>query len=1380
MTDPRRRPRLVSTTAFTLFALGAASEARASCPENVPGNHVFAFAGDDCSASGAYDPTTPIPVPPGNPVALFASGGGTITAPDGVSITLSALDSIGVRASGESSPGDQSTINITGVSIVANSPSSNGVQADAGGVVTLNGGSVTLEAAATDDEGLFATGSHSTISAAGTDIVTHGPGAFGALSQDGGSIVLGGGSVMTMGAGSPGLVALSGSSLSATGTTITTEGGTDLAGVESAGVLIGEAGAAGTLINDTVLTSGSGSDAVLAEEGGNATLGGANSFTTTGDGSIGLHALSGGIINALGQTTISTGSTSGATGSNAYGVNADGAGSQISLGATTVTTFGANAYGFYASNGGSIDAPDAPNITTSGAGAIGLYASGSGSMITTGGASIITNGASATGLQADGGGMATLNGGSVTTAGIDAPAVAASGAGSIVTLNGAAVLSTVGDGSIGLHALSGGIINALGQTTISTGSTSAATGLNAFGVNADGAGSQISLAATTVTTFGTNAHGLYASNGGSIDAPFAPSVTTSGAGAIGLYASGSGSTITAGGASIITNGASATGLQADGGGMATLNGGSVATTGADASAVVASGAGSIVTLNDGSLLSTVGDGSVGLHALGGGVISASGQTAISTSGTNSTATGLNAYGVNADGAGSQINLAAATISTTGAGAAGLYASDALGTGHGGGITVSGPLGVVTGGSSAYGAWAQSAGSTIALNGPSAFTINGGAFGLFASQGGAISTADTMGVVVNGAAAGGVEADGSGSSATLKGSTTIALNGNQNIGLLATGGGAISAQGPTSIAVSGALSTGVQAFSGAVTASGGLNVTTSQASSTAFALRGTAPSIIASGGGTISAAGNAIAFIDAANAVATFDSFNINSLAGDLILADPSTATVNFNHTIANAGAGNLLNATLGSAVAFNANASTLTGAIETDPTSVTNVSFINGTNWTMSGSSTATSLNLANSAIVFSPSGGFKTLTLGSYFGSGANITLNTALGGPNAGSTDQLIVKGGSATGLTSLTIKNASGAAGAATTGPGIPVVVVTSGGTTSATAFHLADNAPILAGGFEYNLDRNSNQDWYLVSSPAATIGQIQNSVTSLAQAQLNQLITTRVLGSLLLGANEQVSGCDCGGGFASIGSFSLGSHGRWALNDSVTLLAGAAFESYYQDGANVRAAPIVAASLRYDPANWGKSRPFFEIGAAASPYVDATYTRYYTNGFTPAQGVGSAVDRSLSVFGRVGWVDRLTPIDEVAVFADLVRGWQQSGGYTEAANALNPFPATVSTGVDRQDVVRVGAQYTHLLFGNIEGNINAAFAYGFDNEFGSRVNVLDFGSVAPFPLLNSAWTEFGGRLGYRFSKNLVVDAFLIGTLGGEIGPTLHGGLGVRYAF
>ena len=173
---------------------------------------------------------------------------------------------------------------------------------------------------------------------------------------------------------------------------------------------------------------------------------------------------------------------------------------------------------------------------------------------------------------------------------------------------------------------------------------------------------------------------------------------------------------------------------------------------------------------------------------------------------------------------------------------------------------------------------------------------------------------------------------------------------------------------------------------------------------------------------MTAAGNAINLVNATNAVATFDNFSFTSASGDLIFADPSTATINFNNTVATANGGNLLNATAGSTIAFNANASTLTGAMQTDATSTTNVSLSNGTNWTMTGSSAVTNLNLTNSSIIFSPSGGFKTLTVGSLIGgTGANVTLNAALGA-NVPTTDQIIISGGSATGITTLIIKNTS----------------------------------------------------------------------------------------------------------------------------------------------------------------------------------------------------------------------------------------------------------------------------------------------------------------------------------------------------------------------
>ncbi len=72
---------------------------------------------------------------------------------------------------------------------------------------------------------------------------------------------------------------------------------------------------------------------------------------TAGNGSIGLYAPGGGVITATGQTTITTlGTTSTTTGLGAYGVNADGSGSQITVAATTMTTSGAGAVGLYASD----------------------------------------------------------------------------------------------------------------------------------------------------------------------------------------------------------------------------------------------------------------------------------------------------------------------------------------------------------------------------------------------------------------------------------------------------------------------------------------------------------------------------------------------------------------------------------------------------------------------------------------------------------------------------------------------------------------------------------------------------------------------------------------------------------------------------------------------------------------------------------------------------------------------------------------------------------------------------------------------------------------------------------------------------------------------
>ncbi len=227
-------------------------------------------------------------------------------------------------------------------------------------------------------------------------------------------------------------------------------------------------------------------------------------------------------------------------------------------------------------------------------------------------------------------------------------------------------------------------------------------------------------------------------------------------------------------------------------------------------------------------------------------------------------------------------------------------------------------------------------------------------------------------------------------------------------------------------------------------------------------------------------------------------------------------------------------------------------------------------------------------------------------------------------------------------------------------------------------------------------------------------------------------------------------------------------------------GFSYDEYTASGITVSNAPTVAASLVYDPVNFGHSRPFFEIGGGATPYEQVRYDRYYPNGDTTSFGQGTGTDRSLGLFGRVGWVDRATPIDEAAIWTDISRNWLVAGGYTEAASGNNPFPATVQNGIDTLNVARVGGQYTHLFNGQFESNVSLAVAYGFDAGQGSQWNIASYGPVAPLPIGNSVWYEWGARVGYRIASRMVIDAFLLGTVGGEVGTTFHGGVGLRYLF
>ena len=136
----------------------------------------------------------------------------------------------------------------------------------------------------------------------------------------------------------------------------------------------------------------------------------------------------------------------------------------------------------------------------------------------------------------------------------------------------------------------------------------------------------------------------------------------------------------------------------------------------------------------------------------------------------------------------------------------------------------------------------------------------------------------------------------------------------------------------------------------------------------------------------------------------------------------------------------------------------------------------------------------------------------------------------------------------------------------------------------------------------------------------------------------MITNRVLGTVLLGINEQINCNDCVSAFGSAGSFSAGIHGRKNITDNLALLAGIAYTHYSEGGYSVTSAPIGAFALRYDFTDWGSSRPFFDIGTILTPYEKVRYRRSYKTSLGAVTVDGNTTAENYAVYGRAGWISR----------------------------------------------------------------------------------------------------------------------------------------------
>lgn len=241
--------------------------------------------------------------------------------------------------------------------------------------------------------------------------------------------------------------------------------------------------------------------------------------------------------------------------------------------------------------------------------------------------------------------------------------------------------------------------------------------------------------------------------------------------------------------------------------------------------------------------------------------------------------------------------------------------------------------------------------------------------------------------------------------------------------------------------------------------------------------GKATSVTITSGGALIADSGAI--VEGTNASGKFSIDGTSGQASGLLLENGGSFTVNAGGQAGNTTVGHRGTLTLAAGGSLSGRTQLSKGAsmvLNGDVVStgdIVNAGEIHFDNQTTPNAALSRAVAKSNSPVTF------HKLTTTNLTGQGGTINMRVRLDGSNA--SDQLVINGGQATGKTWLAFTNVGNSnLGVATTGQGIRVVDAQNGATTEEGAFALS--RPLQAGAFNYPLNRDSDEDWYLRSENA----------------------------------------------------------------------------------------------------------------------------------------------------------------------------------------------------------------------------------------------------------------------------------------------------------
>lgn len=453
-----------------------------------------------------------------NATGAFAQAGGTISF-DGSDLRTTSTAAAASGQSGLRAVGAGSQVEAIGSTIVmapggTSTPANlRGASAENGGVIVLTNTTVQVTGGgnAANNYGVVALGNGSALRMSGGSVSTSSRGAFGALAQDGGTLTLDGARISTAGLqntttldGSHAIVAR-GSGSSVSGSRLVVE-------------------SSGTLAN-LVRVDDHGS-VILAD----------SQLSSTGSGNVAnaaaaLRVTSGGQLRVGGTAIATTGALY------SPGLSIDGAGSAAWIEDTSISVGGARSFGVLARDGAAVTLTNSTLLqsatTATGPWSPAVQAEGAGTLVTLSGGTIDTHSATVYGVRALSGARVDVDGTAITTRGVDAPAFSAAGD---ATINASDFTVTThgNDNAMGALADLAGTVHLTGGTITTWGNQVRAASF-AHALGARNPGGLLTAQGTVAHTHGTYAMGVWADDGGTANVQDV-TVATEGFGATGVLA----------------------------------------------------------------------------------------------------------------------------------------------------------------------------------------------------------------------------------------------------------------------------------------------------------------------------------------------------------------------------------------------------------------------------------------------------------------------------------------------------------------------------------------------------------------------------------------------------------------------------------------------------------------------------------------------------------------------------------------------------------------------------------------------------------------------------------------------------------------------------